>query len=280
MIDQNLFFQQCELVGQQVETCYRMRPYFRNVGILCTIFFAIVGIGTTAVAYFNVDGSFAHPELAAYFFALFWSTFTLLGLWLLLAYSRYRLYIRGLSIRQEGVLTESTIDLRLAQELKWRRFPQGGSVAISATSGVMRIDLGNLCTSDRDRLITFLRASVDNSRQIGWTRFEEQFSDSPKKRQKSLRAQLLLILIFGAQLVAFGVIWIYSGEFQYLIFSGLNGLMTGYLLHRYRRQLSDQPDNCSNLRKALLTRLQVAVILTSAAVLCPGNVDNTHAVVG
>ncbi len=240
MTGQNLVFQQSELIGPQVETCYRMRPYLRNVGVLCTIFFAIVGIGTTAVAYFNIDGSFARPELAAYFFGLFWSTFTLLGLWLLLAYSRYRLYIRGLSIRQVGVLTESTIDLRLVQELKWRRFPQGGSVAISATSGVMKIDLGNLCISDRDQLITFLRASVDDSRQIGWTRFEEQFSDTPVKRQKSLRAQQLLMFVFGAHVIAFGVIWIYSGQLQYLMFSGPNGLMTGYLVGRYRRDRREQ----------------------------------------
>jgi hypothetical protein len=241
VIDDTKAFEQNEPIGQHVETCYRMRPYLRNVGVLCTIFFAIVGIVTTAVAYFNIDGSFARPELAAYFFGLFWSTFTLLGLWLLLAYSRYRLYIRGLSIRQVGVFTESTIDLRLVQELKWRRFPQGGSVTISAVSGVMKIDLGNLSTSERDQVITVLRASVDESRQIGWNRFEEQFSITPVKRQKSLRAQLLLTFIFGAHVIAFGVIWIYSGEFQYLIFSGLNGLMTGYLLRRYRRQLSEQP---------------------------------------
>lgn len=241
MIDETEAFRHKEPIGQQVEMCYRMRPYLRNVGVLCTIFFAIVGICTTAVAYFNIDGSFAQPELAAYFFGLFWSTFTLLGLWLLLSYSRYRLHIHGLSIRQVGVLTESTIDLRLVQELKWRRFPQGGSVAISATSGVMKIDLGNLCTSERDQLITLLRACVDESRQFGWTRFDEQFSDTAVKRQKSLRAQLLLTFVFGAHVIAFGVIWIYSGEFQYLIFSGLNGLMTGYLLRRYRRHRSEQP---------------------------------------
>jgi hypothetical protein len=34
------------------------------------------------------------------------------------------------------------------------------------------------------------------------------------------------------------------------------------------------------MRKAVLTGLQVAVILTSAAVLCPGNVDNAYAVAG
>lgn len=218
-----------------------MRPYLRNVGVLCTILFSVMGIVTSTVAYFNIDGSFAQPELAAYFFGLFWSTFTLLSLWLLLAYSRYRLDIRGLSIRQVGVLTESNIDLRLVQEIKWRRFPQGGSVAISATSGVMKIELGNLCTSERDHVIAILRASIDESRQIGWTRFEEQFCVTPSTRQKSLRSQQLLMFIFGAHVIAFGVIWIYSGELRYLIFSSLNGLMAVHLFRRYRRQHCAQP---------------------------------------
>ena len=68
-----------------------MRPYFRNVGLIGTIFFVVVGLVSTLAAYFNVDGSFARPKLAALLFGLFWSAFTLLGIWLLLLYYKYRL---------------------------------------------------------------------------------------------------------------------------------------------------------------------------------------------
>ena len=63
--------------------CYRMRPHFRNVGLVCIVFFAVIGVFSTLAAYFNIDGSFARPELGALVFGLFWSAFTCLGLWLL-----------------------------------------------------------------------------------------------------------------------------------------------------------------------------------------------------
>ena len=144
----------------QLTDCYRMRPYFRIVGIICTVFFAVVGVASTLVAYFNVDGSFARPRLAALIFGLFWSAFTFLGVWLLLLYYKYRLFVSDLSLRQKGVLLDRRIDLNFVDELKWRRFPAGGSIRLSGMFGVLKIEFGNFNIVDREELVSVLRHAI------------------------------------------------------------------------------------------------------------------------
>src|SRR5260370_35504830 len=73
--------------------CFRLRPYYLVVGIVCAGFFAVVGVTSTVVAYFNVDGSFARPYLAALVFGVFWSGFTALAVWVIAAYFRERLIL-------------------------------------------------------------------------------------------------------------------------------------------------------------------------------------------
>ena len=172
--------------------CYRMRSHFRNVGLICTAFFAVVGLVTTFAAYFNVDGSVARPKLAALIFGLFWSAFTLLGIWLLLLYHRYRLYFNDSSLRQVGVLRNKQAQLNLIDQMKWRRYPQGGSIRITGSFGVLTIELGNFESRQREQLIARIRELITDSKQVGWQAFTEQYADTPQKRQRSRRAMLLL----------------------------------------------------------------------------------------
>ena len=103
--------------------CYRPRRYFLYVGIVCTVFFLVMGVGSTCVAYWNVDGSFARPKLAALTFAVFWSAFTLFGVWLLLFYTRSRLVISITSAESTGVFRTTTIVFDNITRVKWRCFP-------------------------------------------------------------------------------------------------------------------------------------------------------------
>lgn len=212
-----------------------MRPYFRNVGFICTGLFSAAGLASTLAAYFNIDGSFERPKLSALIFGLFWSAFTLLGIWLLLLYYKYRLFLDNSSLRQIGVLRDNQIDLNLVDELKWRWHPKGGSVRISSILGVLKIDLGNFQPADRDQLIDFLRQTVAESKQLSWQEFTERFGDSPEKRQRSRRARMLLVFVFGAHAIAFGIIWAVGGDLFYLAMSAVNALMAAYLLRSYLR---------------------------------------------
>ena len=213
--------------------CYRMRPYFRNVGLICTAFFAVVGLASTLAAYFNIDGSFARPRLAALVFGVFWSAWSLLGIWLLLLYYRYRLFVNESTLRQMGVVRDRQAELELIHELKWRRFPKGGSVRLSGLFGVLKIELGNFQSVEREQLMSFLREAVAETNQIGWEQFQEQFRDSPQKKQRSRRARFLIAFVFAAHAIAFGVLWAVGCGMLYLAMSVVNALMAVYLFRSH-----------------------------------------------
>ena len=71
--------------------CYRARPYFRNVGVTCTVGVLAIGLFSVIAAFFNLDGSFPNPDAAALVLALFWLGWFLLGLWLIAFYYKYLL---------------------------------------------------------------------------------------------------------------------------------------------------------------------------------------------
>ncbi len=215
--------------------CYRMRPYVRNVGLACTAFFAIVGLASTLAAYFNIDGSFARPKLAALVFGLFWSAWTLLGIWLLLGYYRYRLFVNKSTLRQVGIVSDRQAELELIRELKWRQYPKGGSVRLSGLFGVMKIELGNFQTIEREQLTAFLRQAVAETNQIGWEQFQEHFRDSPKKKQRSRRARFVIACVFAAHAIAFGLLWVVGRGMSYLAMSVVNALIAVHLFRSHSR---------------------------------------------
>lgn len=215
--------------------CYRMRPYYRNVGLVCTVFFAVVGAVSTLAAYFNIDGSFARPKLAALIFGLFWSAFTCLGIWLLLLYYKYRLFVDDSSLRQVGTVHDSHIKVNLVDELRWRRFPKDGSVRLSGSFGVLKIELGNFNNVDREKLITFLRHAISDTKQVGWQQFNEQVADSPDKQRRSRLARMLVVFVFAAHAIAFGIVWALGRELQYLVMAAVNAVAAAYLIRVHLR---------------------------------------------
>ena len=209
-------------------TCFRLKPYFRNVGISCTALFSAIGLASVFMAYFNVDGSFPNPLHAATSFGLFWACFVLLGVCLLLLHRRYRLFVTEDSVRQRGVVSDRTVTLSQVRELKWRRYPAGGSVQLSATDGRLKIDLGNFVQSERDELVSFLLESVPEGRQLGWSKFQEQFQDSPERRMRSRRSSQVVSLLLGIHSVAFLVFWGLGLGNQYLVVAIVNAAFLVY----------------------------------------------------
>jgi hypothetical protein len=210
---------------------YRMRPYFRNVGVVCTAGFLAMGVVSTTVAYFNVDGSFPNPKLAALIFGLFWSAWCLLGVWLIVAYYRYRLFANHNGIQQIGVVRHQFAPIIHIHELRWRPFPSGGSVRLAGLFGVLKIELGLLAQSQRQEFVSFLRTAVDSSRQIGWETFDEQFNQQPVARNaRSRRAAIALAIFFIAIGIGFLVAWCCGLGNVNLVASPINIVFGAYLL--------------------------------------------------
>jgi hypothetical protein len=212
-----------------------MRPYFRNAGGACTAFFLVVGFVSTFAAFFNIDGSFPRPKLMALVFAMSWSLFVLLGVWLLLLYYRYRLFVNDTVLRQVGVMRKQHADLSLVNELKWRRFPSGGSVRLSGSFGILKIGLGNFGSADRDRLIAFLRQAIGDANQQGWDEFRRQFDDTPEKRKRARRFRFWLAIFLIANAIAFAVAWMMGFGAMHLPMSIVNAVVGGYWLRMYIR---------------------------------------------
>ncbi len=213
-----------------------MRLRFRNVGLLV----ALLGGGMAVVSLVvwctePPRGPDRMPWVIATFLLL-----TLLGVYLLLLYSRYRLFFSDSTIRQIGVFCDRQVGLDAIDELRWRRYPQGGSVRITGRSDLLKIELGNFKQVDRLAIIEFLRESIVEPKQIGWQEFDERFSETPEKQKQSIRIHFLLVVAFGAHAVAFGILWVIGAGGQYLVFSGINAMMVGYLLRSYHRKQAER----------------------------------------
>ena len=212
--------------------CYRIRPYYRNVGF-AVIFFAGGMTIVSLIAWFTQppNNPVKMPFVIAGFFL-----FTLLGVYLLLLHAKYRLSIGDSTIRQTGVFRDNQVNLSAVDELKWRRFPRGGSVVLTGRENSLKIELGNFEQADRFNIIEYLRRSIAEPQQIGRQQFDEQLSDIPEKEKQANRIHVLLDLVFGAHAVAFGVMWAIGAGVQYLVFSGTNAMILAYILWSHRRK--------------------------------------------
>lgn len=210
--------------------CYRLRPYYRNVGVACTAFFLVMGVASTLLAAFNVDGSFPRPLLMAGVFAVFWSCFVLLGVWLAACYYRYRLHASDSVIEQVGVFRQRQVEWRLVKELKWRLWPKGGSVRLKTPVESMAIELGNFSTTDCEQLVSYLRHAISPESQVGWDEFHKHFEDTPEKRRRSRRVVRLLGWVFVAHAVAFTVAWAAGLGVQHLGYAVMNVVVAYYVM--------------------------------------------------
>jgi hypothetical protein len=211
------------MIQEEYDHAYRLRPYFRNIGIACTSLFLCAWIGSVLVAYFNIDGSFARPGLAIIFFSIVWGSFTLLGVWLILAYFKYRLLRYDNTICHVGILQNKIISLDTLQELKWRQFPQGGSCVLTAVGTYIKIEFNNFTKAEQTELIAYLRGRVNEDLQTNWDAFYHRFlvvSPERARQQHSLK-RILILAIFGLA-AAFAALWLLDRGAHFLVLSIVN----------------------------------------------------------
>lgn len=153
--------------------CYRMRRYFLYLGAACAAGFAATGIFSTLAALWNIDGSFPRPGLFALVFGLFWSVPTMGSIWLIVASLRDRLSLGDGEIVQQGVLWLRTVRLEDIHRVRWRLWPEGGSVVVHAPTARIAVYFGNFTREDRREIIEFLRKSIAEDIQENWSPFDE-----------------------------------------------------------------------------------------------------------
>jgi len=202
--------------------------------------FAVIGLASVFLAYFNFDDSFPRPLFAATCFGLFWACFVLLGVFLLLLHRRYRLWVNADSVRQRGVLQDRTLDLSTVTELKWRRFPTGGSVRLSGVDGTLKIELGNFVQDQRDDVIAILRDATPEDRQYGWDEFRRQFEDCQKRRIRTRRASWAISLLLAVHVIAFLVLWGLRFGNHFLLVAIFN---LAFLIYLRRGMWGGRPDS-------------------------------------
>jgi len=169
------------------------------------VIFTVIGVTSTIVAYFNIDGSFARPYLAAMIFGVFWSPFTALAVWVIAAYFREGLILAPSSIIQHGIFRSRTLEVGEVLQIKWRTWPVGGTIIVRTHAEKIKIYLDNFTKDERDAVVLFFREKFADDVQENWSRFEK-FTGRPSSQQK--RASRGGILPIAALLMCFaGVSW-------------------------------------------------------------------------
>jgi hypothetical protein len=192
---------------------YRLSKHVLLVGLLCTPLFAAMGVASIVISF--IDDSIPHPVGAALLFGCFWSFFTALGVWMILAYLRERLVIGRDSFRISDCLRTRQVPFASVSRAVWDALPRGGKLSVFTEVGRVKIYFGNYPADERDELIDFFRESLGVGLQENWAEFEfsclQQRTD-PEKLRASIRRSLRFALIAWAVAlpIMYGlVIWLF-----------------------------------------------------------------------
>jgi len=181
---------------------YRLRRHYLILGIVCTTFFAGVGVTSTVAAYLNIDGSFPHPRIYEWLFGMFWSIFTLMGVWVIAAYYRERLILALPTMIQRCIFGSKTLNIGDICQIKWRPQPQGGSIQVRTQSQKVTIYLGNFTDDERDEITLYFRRWVADEVQENWPQFEAYLHRLAAARRDLTRREYILMAIFAVMLLA------------------------------------------------------------------------------
>ena len=222
-------------------TNWRLSKKSRNIALTCLPCFAAIGLGSVSLAWINPGGNIPNPGLAAAFFGAFWGFWVLLSGYVLLLYRQYSLSIDGKRIRQVGVFSDRTFFCQNVSEIKWKRYPAGGTIWLSDQSSKLKIDLGNSTKEDRKEIIDRMRGLIAHDLQVGWEEFCQHF-ESAKKRTASKRSRKFLIGIFAFHAIVFTVMGMFVFGRQFVFAAILNSVMVAYLLRSAKRAKEGDAD--------------------------------------
>ncbi len=145
---------------------FRLRRYFRNVGLVGLSFFLPIFILTLVMV--STDSS--EPiHLGGDIFLVIFPLFMVVGSdWLLLSYCRHELIFQGERVTSRGVLRSTTIDLRDVIQARWV-----GSIYVVLKTGSVRlaIDLRNYEVAEHRQIVEGLKSFLAPEIQVGWNIF-------------------------------------------------------------------------------------------------------------
>lgn len=156
-------------------TVYRLGNFNLAVGVAGLLEFAAFGIaGIVSLRPF--------PELLplTVFSTVVFAAFVLLGVWLILAFYRERLFVSDSGVRHRGCIRTRTMVFAELTSARWRYSPKlVGEIRIRGQSLVLRspgrklvVYFGGFSNSDRIELIAFFRSTIDEGLQEQWNEFE------------------------------------------------------------------------------------------------------------
>ena len=217
-----------------VERSYRLRRYYLILGIACTTFFLVMGVGSTVAAYWNIDGSFPRPAMAATIFGTFWSCWILVGLYLILCHFRHSLKVSNAEIRVVGCFSTKTILHSGVIQITWRTVPRSGSVIVRGSTKKIKIEFENYSTDQRNELIAFLHDRFSESQQKGWPRFAQRFLESNPKQMRTHRVATTVSI---AALTGFAFAFVYCWAIGLGVYCLITGVLNALLALWYVRSV-------------------------------------------
>jgi hypothetical protein len=176
---------------------YRLSRHALEIGLVAVVLFGVMGVASVTAALLNSDGSFRFPVAAAIIFGGFWSCMVLLGVWLILSYSRHRLFVDSTTVRVTGCFTTRQVRLANLTNATWKSFIKHGTLVLKEHSSIVKIGFGNYTYEERLELIHFFREALAGREQDGWEQFESRCMP-PQVDYKELRSQMQGHLRFAA----------------------------------------------------------------------------------
>lgn len=153
---------------------YRLRRDYLHLAIA----FVLVGffnwVGFVLAVYF-IDDTFAGLEFAIAFMSVGSGMVILCGVYLVLAYFKYRVLRNADTICVVGVLQTKRTSLNAIQALRWRSFPQGGSCVLISLGTKMTIAFDCFTSAETTDLVAYLHERVSSDLQTNWEPFHDRF---------------------------------------------------------------------------------------------------------
>jgi hypothetical protein len=221
---------------------YRLGRSYLRQGIICGIAFLIFGVGSSLASYFNIDGSFAEPELGALIFAVFWSFPMMLAIWMIAAYYRERLILEPRGIVQHGVFRIRRFEHCEVRQVYWNPRTIAGIVVVKTLAEKIKIYLDNFTKPERAEIVQYLRTNFAEAAHENWPVFDASISRAkiPPKPSSPIFIWLLATILLGFTVANAIAWWNDLGE-QFLTVSVINVLVLLWYLWKRRSGKKEQP---------------------------------------
>ncbi len=166
---------------------FRLRRYYRNVGLVCLGFYAGIAVFSSLATLFAFPGE---SRLYAFlFFSSFWLIMAGISVWVLLAYWRYSLAVRDRHLVEKGVIFNQEIQFSEITEVRWRSTPEGGAIVLKTARSQVKLRFHNFEQAQRLSLIRFFRNKLPHAIQQDWPLFCYKVAlpirEAPRDREPS-----------------------------------------------------------------------------------------------